>query len=62
MINYSNKMQEIFKHAQFQARRFESHYLETWHILLAMVAVENSLAGLVFSEFESKIAVEEYEA
>ncbi|MGT2807812.1 ATP-dependent Clp protease ATP-binding subunit [Streptococcus iniae] len=62
MINYSNKMQEIFKHAQFQAARFESHYLETWHILLAMVAVENSLAGLVFSEFESKIAVEEYEA
>ncbi|MGT2887928.1 ATP-dependent Clp protease ATP-binding subunit [Streptococcus didelphis] len=62
MIDYSAKMQEIFKHAQFQAARFDSQYLETWHLLLAMVAVDNSIAGLIFSDFESKVALEEYEA
>lgn len=62
MIDYSIKMQEIFKQAQYQAARFDSSYLETWHLLLAMVKTEDSLAGLVFSEFNSKIAVEEYEA
>lgn len=62
MIEYSPKMQEIFKQAQYQAARFESQFLETWHLLLAMVVVESSLAGLVFNEFDGKIAVEEYEA
>lgn len=62
MSDYSYKMQEIFKRAQFQAARYRSLYLETWHILLAMVAAEDSLAGLVFSEFDSKFSPEEYEA
>ncbi|MGT2919365.1 ATP-dependent Clp protease ATP-binding subunit [Streptococcus canis] len=62
MIMYSLKMQEIFRQAQFQAARFDSHYLETWHILLAMARVDQSLAGLVLSEFDAKVAVEEYEA
>lgn len=62
MINYSIKMQDIFKAAQFQAARFESQFLETWHLLLAMIKVDSSLAGLVFSDFETKIALEEYEA
>lgn len=62
MIEYSPKMQEIFKQAQYQAARFDSQFLETWHLLLAMVVVESSLAGLVFNEFDGKIAVEEYEA
>lgn len=62
MKTYSLKMQEIFKQAQFHAERFGSHYLESWHILLAMVAVDHSLANLVLSEFDQKIAVEEYEA
>ncbi|MGT2845331.1 ATP-dependent Clp protease ATP-binding subunit [Streptococcus hongkongensis] len=62
MIEYSLKMQEIFKQAQYQATRFGSSHLETWHLLLAMVKVEDSLAGLVFNEFNSKIADEEYEA
>ncbi|MBA2795152.1 ATP-dependent Clp protease ATP-binding subunit [Streptococcus porcinus] len=62
MIDYSLKMQEIFKQAQYQAARFDSQYLETWHLLLAMVVVNNSLAGLVFNEFDDKVAIEEYEA
>ncbi len=62
MIMYSLKMQEIFRQAQFQATRFDSQYLETWHILLAMARVDHSLAGLVLSEFDAKVAVEEYEA
>lgn len=62
MIMYSLKMQEIFRQAQFQAARFDSQYLETWHILLAMARVDHSLAGLVLSEFDAKVAVEEYEA
>lgn len=59
---YSLKMQDIFNQAQFQAERFDSPYLETWHILLAMVAVDHSLAAMVLSEFERKIKAEEYEA
>lgn len=59
---YSLKMQDIFNQAQFQAERFDSPYLETWHILLAMVAVDHSLAAMVLSEFERKIRAEEYEA
>lgn len=62
MIDYSIKMQEIFKQAQYQAARFGSSHLETWHILLAMVKEEGSLAGLVFSEFNNKISEEDYEA
>lgn len=62
MIDYSIKMQTIFKQAQYQAARFDSPYLETWHLLLAMVLVNNSLAGIIFTEFESKVALEEYEA
>ncbi|MGP6387750.1 ATP-dependent Clp protease ATP-binding subunit [Streptococcus dysgalactiae] len=62
MIMYSLKIQEIFRQAQFQAARFDSQHLETWHILLAMARVDHSLAGLVLSEFDAKVAVEEYEA
>lgn len=61
-MTYSLKMQDIFNQAQFQAERFDSPYLETWHILLAMVAVDHSLAAMVLSEFERKIRAEEYEA
>lgn len=62
MIMYSTKMQDIFRQAQFQAARFDSHYLETWHVLLAMVAVDNSLANMILSEYDAQVAIEEYEA
>jgi ATP-dependent Clp protease ATP-binding subunit ClpC len=62
MSDYSFKMQEVFKLAQFQAARFDSLYLETWHILLAMVTVQDSVAGLSFAEYGSDIPYEEYEA
>ena len=35
MSEYSMKMQEVFSIAQYQAARFESPYLESWHVLLA---------------------------
>ncbi|MCC9748441.1 ATP-dependent Clp protease ATP-binding subunit, partial [Streptococcus agalactiae] len=56
------KLQEVFRLAQFQAARYESHYLESWHLLLAMVLVHDSVAGLTFAEYESEVAIEEYEA
>ena len=62
MSDYSYKMQEVFSLAQFQAARYESHYLETWHLLLAMVMVHDSVAGLTFAEYEDRVANEEYEA
>lgn len=62
MSHYSIKLQEVFRLAQFQAARYESHYLESWHLLLAMVLVHNSVAGLTFAEYESEVAIEEYEA
>ncbi|KLJ76561.1 ATP-dependent Clp protease ATP-binding subunit [Streptococcus agalactiae] len=58
----SIKLQEVFRLAQFQAARYESHYLESWHLLLAMVLVHDSVAGLTFAEYESEVAIEEYEA
>ncbi|MGT2865561.1 ATP-dependent Clp protease ATP-binding subunit [Streptococcus fryi] len=61
-MTFSYKMQEVFRVAQFQAARFDSLYLETWHVLLAMVDVQESVAGLAFLEFEPSIPVEEYEA
>lgn len=62
MSHYSIKLQEVFRLAQFQAARYESHYLESWHLLLAMVSVHDSVAGLTFAEYESEVAIEEYEA
>lgn len=62
MSHYSLKLQEVFRLAQFQAARYESHYLESWHLLLAMVLVHDSVAGLTFAEYESEVAIEEYEA
>ncbi|HEO0457182.1 TPA: ATP-dependent Clp protease ATP-binding subunit [Streptococcus agalactiae] len=62
MSHYSIKLQEVFRLAQFQAARYESHYLESWHLLLAMVLVHDSVVGLTFAEYESEVAIEEYEA
>lgn len=62
MSHYSIKLQEVFRLAQFQAARYESRYLESWHLLLAMVLVHDSVAGLTFAEYESEVAIEEYEA
>ncbi|HGC9746449.1 TPA: ATP-dependent Clp protease ATP-binding subunit [Streptococcus agalactiae] len=62
MSHYSIKLQEVFRLAQFQAARYESHYLESWYLLLAMVLVHDSVAGLTFAEYESEVAIEEYEA
>lgn len=62
MSHYSIKLQEVFRLAQFQAARYESHYLESWHLLLVMVLVHDSVAGLTFAEYESEVAIEEYEA
>ncbi|HFU9517489.1 TPA: ATP-dependent Clp protease ATP-binding subunit [Streptococcus agalactiae] len=62
MSHYSIKLQEVFRLAQFQAARYESHYLESCHLLLAMVLVHDSVAGLTFAEYESEVAIEEYEA
>lgn len=62
MVEYSIKMQEVFRLGQEQAARYESSYLETWHLLLAMVSLHDSVAGLTFSEYEDEVPLEEYEA
>lgn len=61
MSVYSYRMQEVFKLAQFKALSYDSLYLETWHILLAMLDSEDSIAGLSLREFEDKISYESYE-
>lgn len=62
MVEYSLKMQEVFRLGQEQAARYGSLYLESWHLLLGMVSLHDSVAGLTFSEFEDEVALEEYEA
>ena len=61
MTTYSRKMQAIFHRAQLEAERFESPFLETWHVLLAMVEVPGSVAYLTFTDFEDRIHSEEIE-
>lgn len=61
MTNYSRKMQEIFGLGQFIAASFDDPFLETWHILLAMVATENSIASLSFLEFEQDFPLSAYQ-
>lgn len=52
MTTYSRKMQAIFHRAQLEAERFGSPFLETWHVLLAMVEVPGSVAYLTFTDFD----------
>lgn len=54
-------MQAIFHRAQLEAERFGSPFLETWHVLLAMVEVPGSVAYLTFTDFEDRIRAEEIE-
>lgn len=54
-------MQAIFHRAQLEAERFGSPFLETWHVLLAMVEVPESVAYLTFTDFEDRIRAEEIE-
>ena len=61
MTTYSRKMQAIFHRAQLEAERFGSPFLETWHVLLAMVEVPGSVAYLTFTDFEDRIRAEELE-
>ena len=61
MTTYSRKMQAIFHRAQLEAERFGSPFLETWHVLLAMVEVPGSVAYLTFTDFEDRIHSEEIE-
>ncbi|MGT2930002.1 ATP-dependent Clp protease ATP-binding subunit [Streptococcus dentasini] len=61
MTDYSLKMQEIFGRAQYQAARFQSQYLETWHILLAMADIDETVARLTLADFADKIDLDEYE-
>lgn len=61
MTTYSRKMQAIFHRSQLEAERFGSPFLETWHVLLAMVEVPGSVAYLTFTDFEDRIRAEEIE-
>ncbi|MFC5631848.1 MULTISPECIES: ATP-dependent Clp protease ATP-binding subunit [Streptococcus] len=62
MVEYSLKMKEALRLGQEQAARYNSAYLETWHVLLGMVMLHDSVAGLSFAEYEGEISLEEYEA
>lgn len=61
MTDYSLKMQEIFSRAQYQATRFQSQFLETWHVLLAMVDTDETVAHLALMDFADQIDLDEYE-
>ncbi|MBM7636293.1 ATP-dependent Clp protease ATP-binding subunit [Streptococcus saliviloxodontae] len=62
MTVYSSKMQDVFRLAQYHAQAFSCIYLESWHVLLALVDSDETIAGLVFREYEDKIRHEEYMA
>ncbi|MGT2907753.1 ATP-dependent Clp protease ATP-binding subunit [Streptococcus dentiloxodontae] len=62
MTQYSTKMQAVFQVAQRQAERFNSAFLETWHVLLGLIAVPGSVAYLAFMDFEDRVRPEEIEA
>lgn len=61
MTDYSLKMQEIFSRAQYQATRFQSRFLETWHVFLAMVDTDETVAHLALMDFADQIDLDEYE-
>ena len=61
MTDYSLKMQEIFSRAQYQAARYQSQFLESWHLLLAMVDTDETVAHLALMDFADKIDLDEYE-
>lgn len=61
MTRYSKKMDAIFQQAQYEAERFGSAFLETWHLLLAMVEIPGTVAYLTFTDFEERIRAEEIE-
>ncbi|MFC2401146.1 MAG: ATP-dependent Clp protease ATP-binding subunit [Streptococcus sobrinus] len=61
MTDYSLKMQEIFSRAQYQAARYQSQFLETWHLLLAMVDTDETVAHLALLDFADQIDLDEYE-
>ncbi len=61
MTDYSLKMQEIFSRAQYQAARYQSQFLESWHLLLAMVDTDETVARLALMDFADKIDLDEYE-
>ncbi len=53
MTIYSRKMQAIFHRAQLEAERFESPFLETWHVLL-MVCRLLEVAGFQYKDDSDK--------
>lgn len=61
-MKYSKKLQEILDFARFQAARYQTGQVASWHLLLSLVTIEDSVSSLVFSEFEDRIRFEEYEA
>lgn len=57
----SLKLQEIEALAQYHAMRYGSDRLESWHLIMAMAFVHDSVAGMVFSEFESQLSYDDIE-
>ncbi|MFC3928608.1 ATP-dependent Clp protease ATP-binding subunit [Streptococcus caprae] len=62
MSKFSIKLQEVFSLAQYHANRFESRYLESWHLLLAMAEIEDSIGGLSLAEYGAEVTSQDFEA
>ena len=62
MVRYSQKMQEVFGLSQVIATQFSCHLLESWHILLGLIASDETIAGLTFREFERESDENDYMA
>ncbi|MGT2895205.1 ATP-dependent Clp protease ATP-binding subunit [Streptococcus entericus] len=61
-MDYSLKLKEILDFAQYQATRYKSQSIESWHLLLAMVVIPDSVASLAFAEFDDVVSYKEFEA
>ncbi|HFI0256605.1 TPA: ATP-dependent Clp protease ATP-binding subunit [Streptococcus suis] len=55
-MKISRGLQAVYEDAQLIAQRYNSDYLETWHLLLAFVINPDTIAGSVLAEYPADLS------
>ncbi|MGQ7355996.1 ATP-dependent Clp protease ATP-binding subunit [Streptococcus suis] len=55
-MNISKGLKRVFEDAQLIAQRYSSDLLETWHVLLAFVINQDTVAGAVLADYPPSVA------
>ena len=55
-MKISRGLQAVYEDAQLIAQRYNSDYLETWHLLLAFVINPDTIAGSVLAEYPADVS------